>query len=196
MYIRRKVFSVYTDEYGEERYFSTNEIMNEEDYLDELMYSDDESHIGRNVAIGAGALGAAGAGLYGAAKWGNKTKAPKEVTAEAINKVLGGSEKSRIKFLMKNSNMTEAQAKAALAGMTEGDVRAVLEQKAKVAAENSNKWRARAAKPGNWISRQGQKGINWAKGHKKTAAAIGAAGLATTGAGMYYAGRRDQKGRR
>lgn len=40
MYIRRKVFSVALDEYGEERYFSTNEIINEDAYLDELMYSD------------------------------------------------------------------------------------------------------------------------------------------------------------
>ena len=39
MYIRRKVFSVAVDESGEERYFSTNEIINEEDYLDEVMYS-------------------------------------------------------------------------------------------------------------------------------------------------------------
>lgn len=40
MYIRRKVFSVALDENGEERYFSTNEIINEDDYLDEVMYSD------------------------------------------------------------------------------------------------------------------------------------------------------------
>lgn len=40
MYIRRKVFSVALDEYGEERLFSTNEIINEDDYLDEVMYSD------------------------------------------------------------------------------------------------------------------------------------------------------------
>lgn len=40
MYIRRKVYSVALDEYGEERYFSTNEIVNEEDYLQEMMYAD------------------------------------------------------------------------------------------------------------------------------------------------------------
>ena len=40
MYIRRKVFSTVIDENGEEKYFSTNEIINEEDYLDEVMYSD------------------------------------------------------------------------------------------------------------------------------------------------------------
>ena len=40
MYIRRKVYSIALDEYGEERYFSTNEIVNEEDYLQEMMYAD------------------------------------------------------------------------------------------------------------------------------------------------------------
>ena len=39
MYIRRKVFSVFEDEYGDERLFSTTELVNEDDYLDELMYS-------------------------------------------------------------------------------------------------------------------------------------------------------------
>ena len=37
MYITRKVFSIAIDENGEERYFSTNEIINEESYLRELM---------------------------------------------------------------------------------------------------------------------------------------------------------------
>ena len=74
MYIRRKVFSVALDEYGEERYFSTNEIMGEEDYLDEVMYSDDEkSHLGRNIAIGTGAAAAlGGGGIYAAKKIGKK----------------------------------------------------------------------------------------------------------------------------
>lgn len=45
MYIRRKVFSVALDEYGEERYFSTNEIINEDDYLDEMLYSDAEEKL-------------------------------------------------------------------------------------------------------------------------------------------------------
>jgi hypothetical protein len=40
MYIRRKVYSVFEDENGELRYFSTNEIVSEEDYLERL-YSED-----------------------------------------------------------------------------------------------------------------------------------------------------------
>lgn len=44
MYIRRKVFSVAVDENGEERYFSINEVINEEDYLNEVMYSDNKKN--------------------------------------------------------------------------------------------------------------------------------------------------------
>jgi hypothetical protein len=42
MYIRRKVFSTFEDENGEERLFSTTEFMNEDEYLDEICFSDDE----------------------------------------------------------------------------------------------------------------------------------------------------------
>ena len=44
MYIRRKVFSVAVDEMGEEKYFSINEVINEEDYLNEVMYSDNKKN--------------------------------------------------------------------------------------------------------------------------------------------------------
>ena len=72
MYIRRKVFSVALDEGGEERYFSTNEIINEEAYLDELMYSakkkeETKGNLGKKVALGAaGTAGVGLAGIYGA----------------------------------------------------------------------------------------------------------------------------------
>jgi len=67
MYIKRKVFSTYIDEYGEERLFSSSEYVDEGDYLDEMMYSDDD-HLARNIALGtagAGAAGIAGAKLVG-----------------------------------------------------------------------------------------------------------------------------------
>jgi hypothetical protein len=41
MYIRRKVFSIAYDENGEEKLFSTTEIMSEESYLEKL-YSENE----------------------------------------------------------------------------------------------------------------------------------------------------------
>lgn len=78
MYIRRKVFSVALDEYGEERYFSTSEILSEEAYLDEVMYSskkkkEEGSSRGKKIALGtAGALGAGAAGIYGAEAVGKR----------------------------------------------------------------------------------------------------------------------------
>lgn len=48
MYIRRKVFSVAIDEMGEEKYFSTNEIISEENYLNEVMYSDKKNNKNNN----------------------------------------------------------------------------------------------------------------------------------------------------
>lgn len=69
MYIRRKAFSTVIDENGEERYFSTNEILNEEDYLAEINYSDKDKltkdeKTGLGIAAGGAALTVAGTG-YG-----------------------------------------------------------------------------------------------------------------------------------
>lgn len=50
MYIRRKVFSVVTDENGEEKLFSTTEFINENEYLENLSnekyFSEDEENDG------------------------------------------------------------------------------------------------------------------------------------------------------
>lgn len=62
MYIRRKVFSVALDEAGEERLFSTCDIINEDDYLQEMMYSDEavseeqKEKLLKRIAKGAKAL--------------------------------------------------------------------------------------------------------------------------------------------
>ena len=196
MYIRRKVFSVYTDEYGEERYFSTNEIMNEEDYLDELMYSDDESHVGRNIAIGAGALGATGAGLYGAARWGNKRPVESEYLAKrgekAAKTIEGLSEKQLKKKLTAAGRsiegLSEAQMKAAY--------REILDNKAKESYNKAVNRRVKAGKPWGWLKGKGDQAVNWAKANPKTAALAGIGAAGAAGAGMYYAGRHDQKSRR
>jgi hypothetical protein len=42
MYIRRKLYSTFEDENGEERLFSSTEFVDEDQYLDEMMYSDEE----------------------------------------------------------------------------------------------------------------------------------------------------------
>ena len=81
MYIRRKVYSVFEDENGEIRYFSTNEIMSEEEYLENLYsedYLDDDDmerlfaekdydkglSKGAKIAIGAGSAAAAATALH------------------------------------------------------------------------------------------------------------------------------------
>lgn len=84
MYIRRKVYSAVEDENGEIRYFSTNEIISEDDYLENLyseyylddddmerLYSDKEEKeykkglsTGAKIAIGAAGAAAAGVGLH------------------------------------------------------------------------------------------------------------------------------------
>ena len=61
MYIRRKVFSVALDEYGEERYFSTNEFLNEDSYLDEIMYSSEDLDTVDKAALATTGVGAAAA---------------------------------------------------------------------------------------------------------------------------------------
>jgi hypothetical protein len=82
MYIRRKVFSVAIDENGEEKLFSTTEIMSEDSYIEKVYAEAEEaekkSSVGKKVAIGAGAtagVGAAGVGgIYGAGKLGEKIR--------------------------------------------------------------------------------------------------------------------------
>ena len=96
MYIRRKVFSVAYDEAtGEEKLFSTTEIMSEESYIEKLYAEaeaeDKKSHRGRNIAIGAGAAGAGvagvGGGIYGAKKLGEHivNKAVEDLVNDKIN---------------------------------------------------------------------------------------------------------------
>ena len=103
MYIRRKVYSAIEDENGEIRYFSTNEIVNEEDYL-EMLYSDafldDEDmerlfsdsdkkglSAGAKAAIAAGTTAAAATALHFGAK-GAAKKVAKGFEANAIERGL------------------------------------------------------------------------------------------------------------
>ena len=70
MYIRRKVFSILTDEMGEERLYSVNETVFEG--YEEREFAEKEekkSHKGAKIAAGvAGTVGATAAGVYAAKK--------------------------------------------------------------------------------------------------------------------------------
>jgi len=50
MYVRRKVFSVGIDEYGEERLFSTNEVISEEAYLGQREFNSKAQKLLRRVS--------------------------------------------------------------------------------------------------------------------------------------------------
>ena len=85
MYIRRKVFSILTDEMGEERLYSVNETVFEGYEVREFAEKEEKkSHKGAKIAAGvAGTVGATAAGVYAAKKGLLGAKA-----AEKVNKVV------------------------------------------------------------------------------------------------------------
>ena len=70
MYIRRKVFSILTDEKGEERLYSVNETVFKGYEVREFAEKEEKkSHKGAKIAAGvAGTVGATAAGVYAAKK--------------------------------------------------------------------------------------------------------------------------------
>ena len=103
MYIRRKVYSAVEDENGEIRYFSTNEIISEEEYLENLysedylddddmerLFSDDDTWSAGKKAAVIGGSTAAGIGL---AVLGHK--AGKKISASTAEKLRNGHEVSK-----------------------------------------------------------------------------------------------------
>ena len=77
MLIKKNVyFSAVDEETGEEKLFSVNEIMTEEEYLERMYSAAGEGNTGRKVgkavAAGTAGLAATGAAVYGAEKGINK----------------------------------------------------------------------------------------------------------------------------
>lgn len=120
MYIRRKAFSIVIDENGEEKYFSTNEIINEEDYLEEVMYSGEPSNeelvkdlnnrkYKRNNTIGYGVAGAglgAAAGAAAALRGKNQKRITEAITKEMLSANPSGQRMANLgKMAAKNSRM-------------------------------------------------------------------------------------------
>lgn len=184
MYIRRKVFSVALDESGEERYFSTNEIINEEDYLNEVMYSDydeddyldeymysDEeesgkkSHLGRNIALGtAGTAALAGAGIYGAKKIGAKQErlwkavqlAGRDKTGMTTDELKALKEMKKDKELMKKVRSIRKGKKAPSIEKVGANIR-----RGKSLQKPADKITGAASTAGNWIAEKAKKGGSW-----------------------------------
>lgn len=128
MYIRRKVFSTVIDENGEERYFSTNEIINEEDYLNEVMYSEPSNEelvkdlnnrkYKRNNTIGYGVAGAglgAAAGTVAALRGGkNQKRITEAVTKEMMSANPSGRRMSKLANMARKNARVGALKGAAI----------------------------------------------------------------------------------
>lgn len=95
MYIRRKVFSILTDEMGEERLYSVNETVLEGYEEREFAKKEEKkSHKGAKIAAGvAGTVGATVAGVYAAKKGYLGKKA-----ADKVNNVIMKHSKEGGKF--------------------------------------------------------------------------------------------------
>ena len=104
MYIRRKVYSAVEDENGEIRYFSTNEIVSENDYI-EALYSEDylddddldrlysDSEDGMSAGKKAAIIGGSTAAGIGLAILGHK--GGKKLSANVAKKLANGYEVGR-----------------------------------------------------------------------------------------------------
>ena len=156
MYIRRKVFSVAIDQTtGQERLFSTTEIVSEEAYLKMFSSKDDAKGAAKGAAVGAGVAGLGAAGMYGAGKLGKVLKNRRELADKA----------------------TRAEAESVVESLKKdaGLMKLPVGKKSLAAAEE----KVKNLKPteASRLERYATKAGRLLKNNKKTAA-VGAAGLA------------------
>lgn len=166
MYIRRKVYSVAYDEVtGEEKLFSTTEIMDEDSYIERL-YAEAEEEEERprksrvkGAAIGAGiGLGAAGAGAgagYLAGKYGERAARHlgdkrRDKESKILNELNGKSGEEYTKLKNKADKLAN-----------EGKIEKALK----------------------YAGEKGRQATEWVGKSGKNKLIAGAAGLATVGAG-------------
>jgi hypothetical protein len=201
MYIRRKVFSTFIDtETGEERLFSTTEIMSEEEYI-ERMYSEEQEESGnkpkknlignhssyrgngRAYALGGygGVIGRA-AGNYAATKAARQGKSDEEVMDRG-KKVAGHVGAATGTALGAGGAYQIGKNSMDMAGMTVKD----LGNRAKeVAGGVVKKINTKADENGNKklykVTKTAMKKIGKASG-SKVGKGVATAGIATLGAG-------------
>jgi hypothetical protein len=106
MYIRRKVFSIAEDMYGDERYFSTTDIDlgfsdYDDNFYDERLYAEDEEGLSTGAKVGLGVAGAAATtagALYAAKKgWlGNRAKGWYESGASKLKNMFSKEAKKEV----------------------------------------------------------------------------------------------------
>ncbi len=151
MYIRRKVFSVVMDEAtGEQKLFSTNEIISEEAYLQKVYAEAEEEEQekaskkakAKKIAKEAAIVGGTGAGLAAGgvgAYYGTKALAGMKDGGKVKNAIKSGAGKV-VEFASKHPKTTAGIAVAApvVAAGTVAGVRAYKRKKAaKKAAESA-----------------------------------------------------------
>lgn len=166
MYIRRKVFSTFVDEYGQERYFSTTEFINEDAYLDQREFGVvDVNHGVRNGSIG-----------YDQKEFLNFIK--KE--GYNMDELRGaGKGKGNDVFKYLKQKFEKQKLGELTKGMNDKQAREHLSKMAKEQTEG-------AVKKGSIV--KSTKGL--IRRNPKTAALIGGAALAAGGAGIYAANRK------
>lgn len=163
MYIRRKVFSIAEDMYGDERYFSTTDIDlgfsdYDDNFYDERLYAEDEGlSTGAKVGLGVAGTAATTAGaLYAAKKgWlGNRAKGWYESGASKLKNMFSKeAKKSATKRELtkeqqlardyakanerdiRNNNLVDGKAVGKFNKRLEGDIKSLQEEATRIATE-------------------------------------------------------------
>lgn len=163
MYIRRKVFSIAEDMYGDERYFSTTDIDlgfsdYDDNFYDERLYAEDEGlSTGAKVGLGVAGTAATTAGAIYAAKkgWlGKKAQGWYESGASKLKNMFSKEAKKNAakRELTKEQQLARDYANAGRADIRknnlvdgkhvgrfnkkiEGELKSLQEEAAKIAAE-------------------------------------------------------------
>lgn len=175
MYIRRKVFSVLTDQYGEERYFSTTEFMNEEDYLAQHIYTDVYDSAGRFI----------GDATKDATKRDAKYYEGLNLSKDGSYGVSGEIRKAEEEFMnsAKFKSATKAEKEMLLKDFRLGQTKDRLKKK----ADARNAAKAAEKKANSLVS----KAQAWAKKNPKLAmAAAATTGTAAIGGGVLAARKK------
>lgn len=189
MYIRRKVYSAVEDYDGEIRYFSTNEIISEEEYLEALysedylddedmerLFSDDDEGLskGAKIAIGAGAGTVAAAGALDATYHGAKALAKNYKQVDITNRMKAAKKELKKQLdehvinqkqydaaMKKLERSTKVQRKiGSIAKSTEEKLGFVGKAEAGVASGAKAAWGG-IKKGASWTGDKAKKGAMW-----------------------------------
>ena len=200
MYIRRKVYSVLTDDYGYERLFSTNDIVlddYEDTYVDDRLFAERDRDWA-DAALGAGAGLGVGGAMVGAYHGAKAMEAKRSQAAETAlrdflkskeGKALGisGAKKNKLEAIQEQLGQKLKGRAKKINGIEREELQKMLDK-----TKNPGK----AGKLANWVNEKiigtaAEKGSKKAgtglfKGNKKLALAAALAAPAIAGTGIAY----------